>query len=66
MRAKFWRTCSRVAGVVFPVCTVALFFTPQRSVWELALSVTAVTAGSAWIYARREPRRVMARAMRRR
>ncbi|WBS02429.1 hypothetical protein OU994_30005 [Pseudoduganella sp. SL102] len=66
MRALFWRTCSRVAGVVFPVSTIALFFTPQKSEWELALSATALTAGGAWIYARGRPRRIMARALRRR
>ncbi|QBE64312.1 hypothetical protein [Pseudoduganella lutea] len=66
MRAIFWRTCSRVTGVVFPVTTVALFFTPHKAEWELALSATAVTAGCAWIYARDRPRRIMARAMRRR
>ncbi|WP_338767349.1 hypothetical protein [Massilia sp. METH4] len=66
MRAIFWRTCSRVTGVVFPVSTVALFFTPHDSKWELALSATAVTAGGAWIYARGRPRRIMARALRRR
>lgn len=66
MRDVFWRTCSRVAGVVFPTATVALFLTPQKSAWELALSATALAAASAWIYARGRPRRIMARAMRRR
>jgi hypothetical protein len=51
---------------VFPLSTVALFFTPQRSASELALSATALMAGGAWIYARRRPRRIMARALRRR
>ena len=60
MPAIFWRTCSRVAGVVFPVSTVALFFTPERSDLELALSVTAVMAARAWIYARGRPRRGIA------
>jgi hypothetical protein len=64
MRATFWRTCSRVAGVVFPVATVALFFTPQKSTWELALSATALTAGGTWLYARGRPRRILARAQR--
>ncbi|HEX8601670.1 MAG TPA: hypothetical protein VF774_03420 [Pseudoduganella sp.] len=66
MRAIFWRSCSRVAGVVFPVSAIALFFTPHASRWELPLCTIAVTAGGTWIYARGRPRRIMARAMRRR
>ncbi|GGX92236.1 hypothetical protein GJV26_16595 [Massilia dura] len=66
MRAIFWRSCSRVTGVAFPVSALALFFTPHAAEWELALCATAVTTGGAWIYARGRPRRIMARAMRRR
>ncbi len=64
MRATFWRNCSRVAAVVFPLSALALVCTPHESEWELPLSATAVASGGTWLAAR--PRRLRERPPRRR
>jgi len=52
MRLALWRSWSRMSGVLFPVTSAALFFTPPDSSWVVMLATAAIASGGTWIYLR--------------